>query len=139
MLSLFKTNCSVSVCMPNNLGYWQDQISLSDPTIPGTPEMDCLKLFVVNTSDCLRQYFVICKEQGGQAQTSQVSWHLLTCMCTFWQRNWINDCSSFHVDPMWFWGQLQTMTTIETIQLLKHYHKRSQATYLRHPWDGWVW
>ena len=29
----------------------------------------------VNASDCLQQYFVICKEQPGQAQTSQVSWH----------------------------------------------------------------
>ena len=29
--------------MPNNLGYWQDQISLSDPAISGTPEMDCLR------------------------------------------------------------------------------------------------
>jgi hypothetical protein len=27
MLSLFKSNCSVSVCMPNNFGYWQDWIS----------------------------------------------------------------------------------------------------------------
>ena len=94
---------------------------------------------VVNTSDCLRQYFVICKEQGGQAQTSQVSWHLLTCMCTFWQRNWINDCSSFHVDPMWFWGRLQTMTTNKMIRLLKRHNKKFQAIHLRRPWDGWVW
>ena len=42
-----------------------------------------------------------------------------------------------HVDPMWFRGQLQTMTTNETIQLLKHYNKRSQATHLRHPGMGW--
>ena len=49
----------------------------------------------VNTSDYLRQYFVICKEQPGQAQTSQVSWHFITCMCTFWQQNWINNCSYF--------------------------------------------
>ena len=31
---------------------------------------------VVNASDYLQQYFVICKVQPGQAQTSQVSWHL---------------------------------------------------------------
>ena len=28
MLSLFKSNQSLSVCMPNNLGCWQDQITL---------------------------------------------------------------------------------------------------------------
>ena len=49
----------------------------------------------VNASDCLRQNFVICKEQPGQAQTSQVSWHFITCMCSFWQQNWIDDCSCF--------------------------------------------
>ena len=45
MLSLFKSNWSVSVCMPNNLGYGQDQMSLSDPPIPGMPEMGCLRPF----------------------------------------------------------------------------------------------
>ena len=49
----------------------------------------------VNALDCLRQYFVICKEQPGRAQTSQVSWHFITCMCSFWQQNWINNCSCF--------------------------------------------
>ena len=47
MLSLLKSYLSVSVWMPNNFGYWQDWISLSDPTIPGTPEMGCLRPFVL--------------------------------------------------------------------------------------------
>ena len=97
MLSLFKFNQSVSVCMLNNLGYRQDRISLSDPPIPGTPEMGCLRPFVVALeklyhyvcSHCLQLtlkphwihmsykqsliQFCCQKEQPGQAQTSQVS------------------------------------------------------------------
>ena len=49
--------------MPNNLGYWQDRISLSDPAIPGTPEMDCSRSneenAVVAVSFCLLSLFAI--------------------------------------------------------------------------------
>ena len=58
MLSLFKSNQSVSVCMPNNFGYWQDQISLSDPPISLTPEMVCLRPFVVMLE---KSYHFVCK------------------------------------------------------------------------------
>ena len=57
MLSLFESNLSVSVWMPNNFGYWQDRISLSDPTIPGTPEMGCLRPFVVTLE---KSYCFVC-------------------------------------------------------------------------------
>ena len=97
MLSLFESNQSVSVCMLHNIGYWQDRISLSDPPISGTPEMGCLRPFVVMLE---KSYRFVCrrclqstskphwihmkykqsliqfrcqKEQPGQAQTSQVS------------------------------------------------------------------
>ena len=61
MLYLFKSNQWVSVCMPNNFGYWQDWISLSNPPIPGTPEMGCLRPFVVTLEKpcCIVLFLVI--------------------------------------------------------------------------------
>ena len=47
MRLLFNSNWSVIVCILNNLWYWQDWISLSDPSIPGMPEVGCLRPFVV--------------------------------------------------------------------------------------------
>ena len=76
---------------------------------------------VVNASDCLQQYFVICKEQPGQAQTSQGSWHFITCMCTFWQRNWIDDCSCF------MWIQCGFEVNCKQWQETKQYNTASQV------------
>ena len=57
MLFLFKSNQTVSVCLQNSLAYRQDQISLSDPPIPGTPEMDCSKPFFVTLE---KLYHFVC-------------------------------------------------------------------------------
>ena len=57
MLSLIESNWSVSVWMPNIFGYWQDWISLLDPPISGTPEMGCLRPFVVTLE---KSYCFVC-------------------------------------------------------------------------------
>ena len=43
--------------MPNNLGFWQGQINLSDPHIPEMPEMGCLRPFVVTLE---KSYYFVC-------------------------------------------------------------------------------
>ena len=69
MLSLFKFNRSVSVCMPNNLGSWQDQSRLSDPNIPGMPEMGCLRPFVLKLE---KLYCFVCRHCSQS--TSKPHW-----------------------------------------------------------------
>ena len=83
--------------MPNNSGYWQDWISLSDPPISGTPEMGCLRPFVLKLekSHC----FVYChclkltskphwihmnyKQSLIQFRCQKVHMHVMKCQLTW--------------------------------------------------------
>ena len=151
MLSLFKSNQSVSVWMPNNFGYQQDWISLSDPPISGTPEMGRLRPFVVTLekpyrfvcSHCLhsilkphwihRNY----KQSLIQFCCQKVHMHVKKCQLT-WEV-WAQPGCSLHMTK-YCCKQSEAFTTGHAgVCMMKQSLRECHWDKCQLTWEVWAW
>ena len=151
MLSLFESNRSVSVWMPNNFGYWQDRISLSDPPIPGMPEMGCLILFVVTLE---KSYRFVCrhclqlkskphwihmkyKQSLIQFRCQKVHMHVMKCQLT-WEV-WAWPGCSLHMTN-YCRKQSEAFTTGHAgVCMMKQSLRESHWEKCQLTWEVWAW
>ena len=151
MLSLFKSIQSVSVWMTNNIGYWQDRISLSDPTISGTPEMGCLRPFVVMLE---KLYCLVCrhcsqstlkphwihmsyKQSLIQFCCQKVHMHVKKCQLT-WEV-WAQPGCSLHMTK-YCCKQSEAFTTGQAgVCMMKQSLRESHWHKCQLTWEVWAW
>ena len=151
MLSLFESNRSVSVWMPNNFGYRQDRISLSDPPISGTPEMGCLRLFVVTLE---KSYRFVCrrylqltskphwihmkyKQSLIQFRCQKVHMHVKKCQLTWEVRAWPG--CSLHMTKYCCKQSVAFTTGHAGVCMMKQWLRESHWEKCQLTWEVWAW